>query len=109
METRKSTGAVSKATRPVPEPWPKLGKSCAAWSPDTTWPSCSRGLSGSSRQHWTRGQGRSAADLREPQRDRPPLTESEKVKNWLLMGLTDEGQQDLYDNHWLQIERTLGT
>ena len=37
-----------------------------------------------------------------------PLTESEKVKNWLLMGLTDEGQQDLYDNHWLQIERTLG-
>ena len=37
-----------------------------------------------------------------------PLTESEKVKNWLLMGLPDEQQQDLHDNHWLQIERTLG-
>ena len=37
-----------------------------------------------------------------------PLTESEKVKNWFLMGLPDEEQQDLHDNHWLQIERTLG-
>ena len=37
-----------------------------------------------------------------------PLTESEKVKNWLLMGLPDEEQQDLHDNHWLEIERTLG-
>ena len=37
-----------------------------------------------------------------------PLTESEKVKNWLLMGLPDEAQQDLYENHWVQIERTLG-
>ena len=37
-----------------------------------------------------------------------PLTESEKVKNWLLMGLPDEEQQDLHDNHWLKIERTLG-
>ena len=37
-----------------------------------------------------------------------PLTESEKVKNWLLMGLADETQQDLYENHWVQIERTLG-
>ena len=26
-----------------------------------------------------------------------PLTESEKVKNWLLMGLADEKQQDLHD------------
>ena len=37
-----------------------------------------------------------------------PLTESEKVKNWLLMGLPDAEQQDLHDNHWLGIERTLG-
>ena len=37
-----------------------------------------------------------------------PLTESEKVKNWLLMGLPDEEQQDLHDNHWLEIERKLG-
>ncbi len=37
-----------------------------------------------------------------------PLTESEKVKNWLLMGLSDKAQQDLYQNHWMQIERTLG-
>ncbi len=37
-----------------------------------------------------------------------PLTESEKVKNWLLMGLADEKQQDLHDNHWIVIERKLG-
>ena len=37
-----------------------------------------------------------------------PLTESEKVKNWLLMGLPDGEQQDLHDNHWLKIERMLG-
>ena len=37
-----------------------------------------------------------------------PLTESEKVKNWFLMGLPDEQQQDLHDNHWLKIEHTLG-
>ena len=37
-----------------------------------------------------------------------PLTESEKVKNWLLMGLAGEEQQDLHDNHWLKIERALG-
>ena len=36
-----------------------------------------------------------------------PLTESEKVKNWLLMGLHDAEQQDLHDNHWLRIERHL--
>ena len=36
-----------------------------------------------------------------------PLTESEKVKNWLLMGLPDAEQQDLHDNHWLRIERSL--
>ncbi len=35
------------------------------------------------------------------------LAESEKVKNWLLMGLPDAVQQDLYDNHWLQIEKRL--
>ena len=38
-----------------------------------------------------------------------PLTESEKVKNWLLIGLPDEKQQDLHDNHWKQIERSLGS
>ena len=37
-----------------------------------------------------------------------PLTESEKVKNWLLMGLPDEEQQELHDNFWKQIERSLG-
>ena len=37
-----------------------------------------------------------------------PLTESEKVKNWLLMGLPDAEQQDLHDNHWLRIEQYLG-
>ena len=37
-----------------------------------------------------------------------PLTESEKVKNWLLMGLTDKEQQDLHDNHWKRIEKSLG-
>ena len=36
-----------------------------------------------------------------------PLTESEKVKNWLLMGLRDEQQQELYESHWLKIERVL--
>ena len=36
-----------------------------------------------------------------------PLTESEKVKNWLLMGLPDAEQQDLHDNHWLRIEHHL--
>ena len=37
-----------------------------------------------------------------------PLTESEKVKNWLLMGLPDETQQDLYEKHWVKIEQRLG-
>ena len=37
-----------------------------------------------------------------------PLTESEKVKNWLLMGLPDVEQQDLHENYWLALERTLG-
>ena len=37
-----------------------------------------------------------------------PLTESEKVKNWFLMGLPDEQQQELHDNFWLEIERALG-
>ena len=37
-----------------------------------------------------------------------PLTESEKVKNWLLMGLPDEEQQVMHDEHWLAIERALG-
>ena len=37
-----------------------------------------------------------------------PLTESEKVKNWLLMGLPDAEQQYLHDKHWRDIERALG-
>ena len=37
-----------------------------------------------------------------------PLTESEKVKNWLLMGLTEEKQQELHDNQWRSIECSLG-
>lgn len=37
-----------------------------------------------------------------------PLTESEKVKNWLLMGLEDEDQQDLHDNYWIKMEKSLG-
>ena len=37
-----------------------------------------------------------------------PLTESEKVKNWLLMGLSDAEQQNLHDDHWLRIESLLG-
>ena len=36
-----------------------------------------------------------------------PLTESEKVKNWLLMGLPDAEQQNLHDNYWLKIEEDL--
>ena len=37
-----------------------------------------------------------------------PLTESEKVKNWLLIGLPDDQQQKLHDESWLSIERSLG-
>ena len=37
-----------------------------------------------------------------------PLTESEKVKNWLLMGLPDSEQQELHDEVWLAIEKALG-
>lgn len=36
-----------------------------------------------------------------------PLAESEKVKNWLLMGLPDADQQELHDGSWRQIERVL--
>lgn len=37
-----------------------------------------------------------------------PLEESEKVKNWLLLGLSDAEQQELHENYWLRIERVLG-
>ena len=37
-----------------------------------------------------------------------PLTESEKVKNWLLMGLPDDQQQELHADSWRKIERSLG-
>ena len=36
-----------------------------------------------------------------------PLTESEKVKNWLLMGLPDAVQQEMYEEHWVDIENAL--
>lgn len=36
-----------------------------------------------------------------------PLTEGEKVKNWLLMGLSEEIQNSLNDEHWLDIEKAL--
>ncbi len=29
-----------------------------------------------------------------------PLTESEKIKNWLLVGLREEEQRKLHDDHW---------
>ena len=35
------------------------------------------------------------------------LTESEKVKNWLLMGFPDAKQQELYKRYWLKIEDAL--
>ena len=37
-----------------------------------------------------------------------PLTESEKVKNWLLMGLPEAQQQELHDVSWTEIENALG-
>ncbi len=36
-----------------------------------------------------------------------PLAESEKVKNWLLMGQPEHEQRDLHDNCWLPIEQLL--
>ncbi len=36
-----------------------------------------------------------------------PLTESEKLKNWLLMGLEDAEQQELHDHYWKRIEASL--
>lgn len=36
-----------------------------------------------------------------------PLTEGEKVKNWLLMGLSEDVQNELHDEHWLTIEGVL--
>ena len=36
-----------------------------------------------------------------------PLAESEKLKNWLLMGLKDSEQQVLHDDYWKEIETTL--
>ena len=36
-----------------------------------------------------------------------PLTEGEKVKNWLLMGLSEEVQNELHDEHWLRVESAL--
>lgn len=36
-----------------------------------------------------------------------PLTESEKLKNWLLMGLEDAEQQELHDRYWKRIEALL--
>ena len=36
-----------------------------------------------------------------------PLTEGEKLKSWLLMGLPDREQQEVHENGWLAIERAL--
>ena len=36
-----------------------------------------------------------------------PLTESEKVKNWLLIGLSEEEQLSLFKNYWQEIENNL--
>ena len=36
------------------------------------------------------------------------LTESEKVKNWLLINLREDIQEDLFRNHWKKIESELG-
>lgn len=36
------------------------------------------------------------------------MAESEKVKNWLLMGQPEHEQRDLHENCWLPIERLLG-
>lgn len=37
-----------------------------------------------------------------------PLTEGEKIKNWLLSGLDPESQSRLYQNYWREIEIALG-
>ncbi len=37
-----------------------------------------------------------------------PLAESEKVKNWLLIGLPEKEQRELHRVHWRKIERELG-
>ena len=37
-----------------------------------------------------------------------PLTESEKVKNWLLIGLPEDEQRELHDRYWNEIEQVLG-
>ena len=36
-----------------------------------------------------------------------PLTEGEKVKNWLLMGLDRKDQDRLYLDHWRRLEKSL--
>lgn len=35
------------------------------------------------------------------------LTEGEKVKNWLLMGLDSKAQEKLYQDHWHKLEKCL--
>ena len=37
-----------------------------------------------------------------------PLTETEKVKNWLLIGLPEDEQRELHDGYWRVIEQALG-
>ncbi len=36
-----------------------------------------------------------------------PLTESEKLKNWLLIGLSDSKQKALHDKYWVKMEEHL--
>ena len=37
-----------------------------------------------------------------------PLSESEKIKNWMLMRLSDDDQAAVYDRHWLPMEASIG-
>ena len=37
-----------------------------------------------------------------------PLTEGEKVKNWLLMGLNRATQDEIYETFWVKIDKCLG-
>ena len=38
-----------------------------------------------------------------------PLTEGEKMKSWLLLGLDDEEQAEVYRSSWMPIERALAS
>ena len=101
MGTRMNTGLASRANRPVLARYPKPGESPAVSSPEVNVARLLRGL------ERLRVVSIGLDDKEDPQQifeslnaTGRPLTESEKVKNWLLMGLPDAEQQDLHDNHW---------